>query len=551
MKKEALIILTLLVIKYSVTLYNNGENWAILACGSKGYTNYRHQADVFHVYQSLIKRGFSKNHIILFAYDDIAYNPRNPFPGEIYNRPDGPNVYEGVIIDYSYNNVNPETYLSVLKGDNQNGKLTKVLNSTENDNIFLFFSDHGIAGAIVFPDSNFLYADELEETFKIMKAKKMYKNIIFYLEACYSGSMFYDINPDLNVYSITAANPNEQSLATYCYPQNFVKGEEMHTCLSNEFTSNWLDDSDSRIIINEDINNDHMDDFYKYSSHDQFVFVKDLTKNSHVQEYGNLSIGDLPITHFQSSNYTFNNKEEDAKEKEEETAEEEEYEEIKRRIIDFDFEEENDDYLYSNEKIGNDFENLEFDNISLINYDKSDQKKAQYNYIAYMINRNKYFKKEESKKEKIIKNKVEDDDILRGKKTTEKKFKIVKNTEFNLLSSDVKLFYLELDIEQSKDLKKYLDFQKEMKEIKKTQKLFGLLRSKLNSSSKMEINQKIDYKCLRYLIKLYKNECGIDERDLEYISFFSYECSKKDIDISIIKEYIVKLCKDKKEGILL
>ena len=50
-------------------LYNNGENWAVLACGSKGYTNYRHQADAFHVYQSLIKRGFSKNHIILFAYD--------------------------------------------------------------------------------------------------------------------------------------------------------------------------------------------------------------------------------------------------------------------------------------------------------------------------------------------------------------------------------------------------------------------------------------------------------------------------------------------------
>ena len=41
-------------------MYNEGDNWAILACGSSGYINYRHQADVFHVYQSLIKRGFSK-----------------------------------------------------------------------------------------------------------------------------------------------------------------------------------------------------------------------------------------------------------------------------------------------------------------------------------------------------------------------------------------------------------------------------------------------------------------------------------------------------------
>ena len=44
---------------------------------------------------------------------------------------------------------------------------------------------------------------------KHSKFKKMYKNIIFYLESCYSGSMFNNINPDLNVYSITAASPNE------------------------------------------------------------------------------------------------------------------------------------------------------------------------------------------------------------------------------------------------------------------------------------------------------------------------------------------------------
>ena len=444
MKKESLIIIILFLIKFSATMYNNGENWAILACGSKGYTNYRHQADVFHVYQSLIKRGFSKNHIILFAYDDIAYNPRNPFPGEIYNRPDGPNVYEGVIIDYSDNNVNPEIYLSVLKGDTQNGKLTKVLNSTENDNIFLFFSDHGVAGAIVFPDSNFLYADELEETFKIMKAKKMYKNIIFYLESCYSGSMFYDINPELNVYSITAANPNEQSLATYCYPQDFVKGEEMHTCLSNEFTSNWLDDSDSRIIINEDIKNDPLNDFYKYSNHEQFIFVKELTKNSHVQEYGNLSIGDLPITHFQSSNDTYNNKKEEEKDKQEKKTEDEEYEEIKRRIIDFDFnsEEKGQDYLYSYENNENDFENIEFENILFVNFDESSQKKEEYNYITYIININKYLKKDESKKEKNTSNKIKDGNILKGKKGKEKEKKLVKNTQFNLLSSYVKLFYL-------------------------------------------------------------------------------------------------------------
>ena len=498
MKKEILAIITLFLIEISVTIYNNGENWAILACGSKGYANYRHQADVFHVYQSLIKRGFSKNHIILFAYDDIACHPKNPFPGEVYNRPDGLNVYDGVTIDYSDNDVNPETYLSVLKGDTQNNTLKKVLNSTENDNIFLFFSDHGIAGAIVFPDTNFLYADQLEETFKIMKAKKMYKNIIFYLEACYSGSMFYNINPDLNVYSITAANPNEQSLATFCFPQDFVKGEEMHTCLSNEFTSNWLEDSDSRIIINKDIKNNPLNNYYKYSSHEQFIFVKDLTKSSHVQEYGNLSIGDLPITHFQSSNDTFNNKKEYEKDNEKSIAEEDEYEEIKMRIIDFDFnlEEKDDHSLYSYENNENHNENLEFDNISLINYNKFAQKEDDYNYITYMIDRNKYLK---NKEKNINKNKMKDGDFLREKKRMYKELKVVKNSQFNLLSSYVKLFYLELDVDQTNDFKKYLDFQKEMKEIRKTKNLFGFLKLKLNIPDNFEISKKIDYKCLRSL----------------------------------------------------
>ena len=110
---------------------------------------------------------------------------------------------------------------------------------------------------------------------KHSKFKKMYKNIIFYLESCYSGSMFNNIYPDLNVYSITAASPNEYSLATYCYPQDFVKGEEMHTYLSNEFTSNWLDDSDSRILSEENNNNLMNNLNNEYSSHDQFVYVKD------------------------------------------------------------------------------------------------------------------------------------------------------------------------------------------------------------------------------------------------------------------------------------
>ena len=544
-----ILLLLIFSIKLSLGLYEQGENWAVLACGSTGYMNYRHQADVFHVYQSLLKRGFSKEHIILFAYDDIAYSPRNPFPGQVFNRPDGPDVYEGVSIDYSDYNVNPETYISVLKGDNKNGKLRKVLNSTENDNIFLYFVDHGIAGAIVFPDNKFLYADELEETFKFMKDKKMYKNIIFYLESCYSGSMFNNINPDLNVYSVTAASPSEQSLATYCYPQDYVNGQEMHTCLSNEFTSNWIDDSDSRIFFEE--SQETKDSKCEYSSHDQFLYTKDKTKNSHVQEYGDLSVGDLPITYFQSSKdiaYYNNNhdgriREDEKKKDKDEDKDDIDYEEIKRKIIEFDIGEE-EIHFNSYENNENDFDEKEYDSIPIISSGKYNLSSEHYNVMNYIITKNKYMNRNKHYKNKNNKN----DESLRD---NSKKKKIIKDTKYNLLSTNVKLFYLELDISEKNDFKSYLDFRKEMEETEKSKNLFELIRKKLDIPDKIEPDQKINYKCLRFSIKLFRDECGIDERDLEYISLFSIECAKKHFELNEIKDSIIELCKDKKEDKLL
>jgi hypothetical protein len=54
------------------------------------------KADVCHAYQILKKGGLKDENIIVFMYDDIAYNSENPYKGKIINKPDGPDVYEGV-----------------------------------------------------------------------------------------------------------------------------------------------------------------------------------------------------------------------------------------------------------------------------------------------------------------------------------------------------------------------------------------------------------------------------------------------------------------------
>ena len=137
-----------------------GKNYAVLVAGSNDYINYRHQADVFHLYHILLEKGFEKENIIVFAYDDIANNTKNPFKGKVFNDQTGKNYYENIIIDYKKNDVNIENYLNVLLG-NENDKLKKVLKTNSNDNILLYFSDNGSENFIVFPNFECLYSDEL------------------------------------------------------------------------------------------------------------------------------------------------------------------------------------------------------------------------------------------------------------------------------------------------------------------------------------------------------------------------------------------------------
>uniref|UniRef100_A0A803NAK2 Uncharacterized protein n=1 Tax=Chenopodium quinoa TaxID=63459 RepID=A0A803NAK2_CHEQI len=66
---------------------NGGEKWAILIAGSSGYENYRHQADVCHAYQVMKKGGLKDENIIVFMYDDIAFNVDNPNQGMPQNEP--------------------------------------------------------------------------------------------------------------------------------------------------------------------------------------------------------------------------------------------------------------------------------------------------------------------------------------------------------------------------------------------------------------------------------------------------------------------------------
>ncbi|GAB4837129.1 hypothetical protein Ancab_002040 [Ancistrocladus abbreviatus] len=222
-----------------------GTRWAVLVAGSYGYGNYRHQADVCHAYQLLKNNGLKDDNIIVFMYDDIAFNVDNPRPGVIINHPDGDDVYDGVPKDYTGNDTSINNLFAVILGNKTavKGGSGKVVNSGPNDHIFFYYAGHGGAVAVLMPTDEELYAKDLIDVLKKKHASETYKSMVIYLEACESGSMFEGLLPQgLNIYAVTASNASENSWEFYCPGSYPPPPPEYKTCLGDLFSISWLED---------------------------------------------------------------------------------------------------------------------------------------------------------------------------------------------------------------------------------------------------------------------------------------------------------------------
>ncbi|XP_068110713.1 legumain [Hyperolius riggenbachi] len=261
-----------------------GKHWVVLVAGSNGWYNYRHQADLCHAYQIIKKNGIPDEQIVVMMYDDIAQNEANPTKGVVINRPNGTDVYAGVLKDYTGEDVTPANFLAVLKGDAKavKGKGSgKVIQSGPDDHVFVYFTDHGAPGLLAFPSDD-LHVKDLNKTLQYMYENKKYKRMVLYIEACESGSMMNHLPNNINIYATTAANPHESSYACYY-------DDKRDTYLGDLYSISWMEDSD-------------VEDLTKETLHQQFLLVKQHTNLSHVMQYGNRTISKMKVKQFQGSN---------------------------------------------------------------------------------------------------------------------------------------------------------------------------------------------------------------------------------------------------------
>ncbi|KAK6481260.1 legumain-like [Huso huso] len=284
-KTVALLGLALAVSAIPLEHPEKGKNWVVIVAGSNSWYNYRHQADACHAYQIVHKNGIPDEQIVVMMYDDLAQNEENPTKGIVINRPNGTDVYKGVVKDYTGEDVTPKNFLAVLEGDTeavQGVGSGKVLKSGPNDHVFVYFTDHGAPGLLAFPSDD-LHVKDLNKTITNMYKNNKYKKMVFYIEACESGSMMNHLPGNINVYATTAANSHESSYACYY-------DEKRETYLGDWYSVNWMEDSD-------------VEDLTKETIIQQFKIVKSHTNTSHVMQYGNKTLAHMKVMQFQGNSH--------------------------------------------------------------------------------------------------------------------------------------------------------------------------------------------------------------------------------------------------------
>jgi hypothetical protein len=94
--------------------------------------------------------------------------------------------------DYTGQDVTVSNFFAAILGDKSGieGGSGKVVDSGPNDHIFIYYTDHGGPGVLGMPTMHNLYAVDFVETLKKKHESGTYREMVIYVEACESGSIF-------------------------------------------------------------------------------------------------------------------------------------------------------------------------------------------------------------------------------------------------------------------------------------------------------------------------------------------------------------------------
>lgn len=180
------------------------SNWAVLVSTSRFWFNYRHLANTLSLYRTVKRLGIPDSQIILMLPDDMACNPRNSFPGSVFNDKSRQlDLYDntgwaedmagmgGIEVDYRGNEVTVENFIRLLTDRwPASHPTSKRLMTDDRSNILIYMTGHGGNEFLKFQDSEEISSFDLADAFEQMWEKKRYHEMLFMIDTCQANTMY-------------------------------------------------------------------------------------------------------------------------------------------------------------------------------------------------------------------------------------------------------------------------------------------------------------------------------------------------------------------------
>ncbi|KAK3209990.1 hypothetical protein GRF29_44g1274118 [Pseudopithomyces chartarum] len=239
-------LVPLLLAPFAATEHTS--NWAVLVGTSRFWFNYRHLANVLSLYRTVKRLGIPDSQIILMLPDDMACNPRNAFPGTVYNNADRAlDLYgDNIEVDYRGYEVTVENFIRLMTDRvSEDMPRSKRLMTDERSNILVYMTGHGGNEFLKFQDAEEISAYDLADAFG-----QIYHEMLFMIDTCQANTMyskFYSPN-------ILATGSSEIDQSSYSHHADSDVGVaviDRYTYYNLEFLEKNVRDPTSKVTMGE------------------------------------------------------------------------------------------------------------------------------------------------------------------------------------------------------------------------------------------------------------------------------------------------------------
>jgi GPI-anchor transamidase subunit K len=263
-------LLVLLLVTFHVSAEHT-SNWAVLVSTSRFWFNYRHLANVLSLYRTVKRLGIPDSQIILMLPDDMACNPRNAFPGTVYNNADRAlDLYgDNIEVDYRGYEVTVENFIRLLTDRvGEDMPRSKRLLTDDRSNILVYMTGHGGKEFLKFQDAEEISAFDLADAFAQMWEKKRYHEMLFMIDTCQANTMYTKFYSP-NIIATGSSALDESSYSHHADNDVGVAVIDRYTYFNLDFLETQVQDQFSKLTLG-DLFDSY--DFDKIHSHPGFRY---------------------------------------------------------------------------------------------------------------------------------------------------------------------------------------------------------------------------------------------------------------------------------------